>query len=221
MAIVGFDLLGLGHNLWPIKDTIAVHPIGSAIGAFDSTFSNSVIPNLTKLLDSGKFPTIRIHLWWSDAHVIVPLKVVQERAPLYEELAKKYPSVKFYLSHSCEHNEQSLEKVLKRIDLIKILAPSCIPVNCIWKGALAPGVVTEVHGESSKANPNEIVSLDGDDCFSIDSKKWLKRNSKGIISFLWGSRYNLRETGKPAPPPKLRTNVPNKKYLLDVVKLSM
>jgi hypothetical protein len=216
--LVGMDFLGLGHKDWPIKDTIREIPPGTPVGFFLTTFGNA-IPNARALLKSGKCPIIRPHIWWSDSHAIAPLDVVRKQAPLVERLAKDFPRVKIYLSHSCEHNEQNLAEVQKRMKLLKQLAPSCIPVNCVWRGAQVKGVVNEAHGAGkAPCSPPYITSTDGIACCDIDVDKFKKANGSATIVFLWAPRFNLREVGTTEPPPQ-RHCIPSPEYIRAICRL--
>lgn len=220
--MICYDYLGLGHRLWPVEDTIRITPRGSGIGAFDTTFGN-VVPNLRKLLDSGKFPLVRVHLWWANDHRICPLSVVKERAPVYEKLAKKYPHVDIYLSHSCEYSENDIAVVKERIRWLRRLAPSCTPINTCMKGASNPGVLKEAHTSGSENTHTPFVSLDGaangKGAHGVDVKRFLNNNS-GAKCFIWASRYNLRDIGETPPPPLDRTKPPSKEYLKEVVAMT-
>lgn len=220
MTILGFDYLGLGHKLWPVDATIKLTPAGYAIGCFDNTFGD-VLPNLRRVLSSGKFSTIRSHIWWANNHVIAPLDIIKKRAPLYEKLKRDFPDVRIYLSHSCEHTEKNKSKVQERIDLIKKLAPSVIPVNSIWTGAKVSGVITEVHGD--KVRNSEFCSTDGQTANDIDIENWIKNNATAEVAFLWASRFNLRGVVPPPatlPPPKERTDPPTPEYLAAIIRLA-
>lgn len=217
----GLDLLGLAHPKFSAQKAIQATPQGFAIGVFDSTFGD-VLRSLRIMLRTGKYPACRVHLWWSNQHVICPLNVVKSRAPLYQKLAQEFPGVKFYLSHSCEYNERSLQNVKKRVALLRALAPSCIPVNSVWKGPTTHDAITEHHGSKTRAKSGEIVSTDGESAYDLDVKKWIAANQKASIIFLWGLRFNLREIpdpGQTPPPPKQRQAAPSLEYIKSVAEL--
>lgn len=219
--MIGNDLLGLAHEKMDVKLMIQLTPAGWAIGTFDDPFGD-VLPKLKKMMDTGKYPVVRIHAHWDDNHKICPLDKLKKKLPRYEQLAKDYPKIKVYVSHSCEYNESSASEVKKRVDLVKQLCPSCIPVNSRWKGATTPGVLTESHGSKAKAKEGEIVSTDGENIYDIDVETWFKDNSKAAIIFLWGFRYNLREIpdpGQKVPKPKDRNASPNKQYTQGIIRL--
>lgn len=207
--MLGCDALGLGHSLWPVTAMVKALPKGIAIGCFDTTFGDA-LPALRRVLASGKFPACRVHLWWSDNHIICPLEVIKDRAPKYQKLAKEFPEVKIYLSHSCEHNERSEANVRKRIALIKKLAPSCIPVNAIWRGATVPGT-QEKHYQGTRLHLKgpTIISNDGHQGAHVTM---YKQHPEALMCFFWLPIFNLRKEGDAPngvkPPPKTRKNPP-------------
>jgi hypothetical protein len=223
--IIGFDYLGLSHKLFPIKKTIELTPAGSAIGFFHNVFSNSVMPNLRKLLVSGKFPVYRCQMYWDPSHKIAPLSHTKKVAPLYEKLALEFPNTQLLLSFSCEHNSQNLDEIKKHVEVIHNLAPSCIPVNTIWQGKVLPGIINEKHGgKDLKVSANWIASLDGISAYDTDISAWLEHNKNAEICFLWGLRYNLAQNKKPEDPfipPMKRTAKPSLEYLKAMVRLSL
>lgn len=219
--MIGFDHLALGHKKYPFRKVINLTPAGSLIGCFDTTFGD-VVPHLKQVLASGKFAGVRVHLWWSDQHKICPLEVIEKRAPIYEKLARDFPLARFYISHSCEYDESSRAAVQQRIELVERLAPSCIPVQSVFRGPTLPGYIVEHHGDV-KVKPGEIVSHDGINCYDIDIESWKEKNKNALIQFFWGYRFNMRELTKPGqkpPPPKDRTAIPSPSYLNSIIRLS-
>lgn len=221
--MIGLDFLGLGSKYWNVEESLAVFPDGWALGCFDSTFGD-VVPNLKKFLQSGKVSAVRVHLWWSDAHIIAPLSVIKQRAPVYERLALEFPSVKFYVSHSCEYNEKDKKAVQTRVNLVNQLARHCIVVNTPLPGsATVAGVTTERHGDKALGFAGDFVSTDGQNIYDINAENWVNRNRKADITFLWGMRFNLRENthpGQKPPPPKERKAAPPKGYIKGIIRLA-
>lgn len=216
--MIGHDFLGLGSKYWDVEGTLQAFPQGFALGCFDTTFGG-VIPHLKKFLDSGKVPAVRIQIWWSDSHKIAPLDVLQKRLPLYEQLAKQYPSIRFYISHSCEYSEPKLAEVKKRVDLVVKLCPSCIPVQTPMNSPVVPGYIVEQHGSKARAKPGQLVSTDGNELQQMDAEAWMSRNAAAEIIFVWGGRYNLREAG-PVPPPPQRKATPNGDYVRSLTRIA-
>lgn len=219
----GLDFLGLGSKHWKVAPSLEAFPHGWALGAFARTFGDA-LPNVRKFLDSGKVSAFRLQAWWSNSHKIAPIKYLKEELPRWEKLAKDYPHVKFYISHSCEYSEKSVAEVKKRVDLVKELCPSCVVVQCPMHSPVIPGVgKVEQHGTNSKPKPGHIVSTDGQACFDIDIQKWIKQHKESEIVFLWAPRFNLREAVKPPQvisSPENRTAFPPLKYINGVVALA-
>lgn len=212
-------MLGLASNHWRMKETLKFLPQGCAIGVFDGkeTFGD-VLPNLKTLLNTGKVPAVRIHAVWDDDHHIASLAVLQKRLPRYELLARQYPNIKFFVSHSCEYKERSLAEVKKRVDLVVKLCPSCEPVQTPMAGSpTVPGLIIESHGKNAKS-PMGIVSGDGQENVQLDMVNWNQRNASSVIRFSWGLRCNGVdaddvEPGKPKIPRPIRTDYPSTKDL--------
>lgn len=214
---ISIDLLGLAHPKFQIKAVLDAVPEGAVIGCFDDPFGD-VIPKLRKLIEKLAPPAVRIHAHWSTAHAICPLPKLKKKLPTYEKLAQDYPGMGVYVSHSCEFNERSKFEIKARVDMVRLRAPSCIPVNSIYKGPIIPDVVTEYHGDIV-VNAGEIVSMDGVDITDIKVKDWLRINKEALFRFGWRSSFNLREKGRPAPPPMQRTKGPTAREIAEVVNL--
>lgn len=217
--MLGLDYLGLGSKYWPLADSIKAFPKGWALGCFDSEFGDVSRALLDFLRRAHEVSAVRVHLFWDAAHKkLCPIEIIQKRAPFYASLAKKYPAIRFYISHTCEHNTTSVTALKNRTDLIKKLAPSCIPVNSRWKGATVKGVLTESHDVTKTA---KIISTDGIPSFDIDVKKYLANNSSAELCFLWAPLFNLREESDgPLIPPRRRKAKPSLKYMRAIVALS-
>lgn len=228
--MIGFDYLGLGHKDWPIKATINNTPEGSAIGFFDDVFGDP-ISNFKKLVKSGKFKVFRVHMHYGTNHKLIDIEQLKNRAALYERIAAAHPDITIYMSHTCEYNESNIDAIKKRIDAIKKHAPHCVPVNCKWRGASVPGIITEAHVSANSAGkavldvPNgaHFISTDGFSATQLDLNWLAQKTRKAQIVFFWASRFNLREVGSkqlPLPAPKGRWAVPSKEYIKAIVRLS-
>jgi hypothetical protein len=215
--LVGLDLLGLGNKSWNVNETLNSFPAGTAIGCFDNTFGD-VMPHLITLINSGKVAAVRGHIWWDYGHKIVPLDFLNKKLPRWEGLAKQFPNVKVYVSHSCEYSESSVTNVQKRVDLVKQLCPSCIPVQAPMGSPAIPGVMTEEHGKNATAGLGQIASTDGQSLFDIDAEAWINKNKFADIVFGWGARFNLSTAGNATPPPD-RKNPPSANYIISVLRL--
>lgn len=217
--IQGFDALGLAHSKYKLNTIVNAVPKWFAIGAFDHPFGN-VAPKIKRLISYG-YKTFRIQLWWDDNHKIAPLTHTEKQAKKWEKIAKGNPSCKFYLSHSCEYDESSKQKVIDRVKALKKYAPSCIPVDSVMKGAVSGLAIVEHHGDV-KVKPGEIVSTDGTNHYDINAQAWLDNNKDALIAFVWGFRQNLREIpdpGQKVPKPKDRTASPSVEDNRSLVRL--
>jgi hypothetical protein len=82
-------------------------------------------------------------------------------------------------------------------------------------------MINESHNVYKKIIKPCFVSTDGVDAFNIDANLYRRRFSDYCeITFLWGSRFNLREDSDNLPPPKERTAIPDEKYMRAVIALS-
>lgn len=218
MGLIGLDLLGLGSKHWPVKKSLEVFPDGWALGCFDTTFGD-VRSNAKKFVQSGKVGALRVHIWWSNSHKIVPLDHLKKRLPLWEQFAKAHPTVPVYISHSCEYDEQSGVEIKKRVNMVLDLAPTCRVVQTPMNSPVVPGFLVEEHGTKASVSSDGIASADGQNIFDLDAENWVQRNKDGELCFLWGARFNLREAGE-APPPPQRTAAPSPDYIRGIVRLA-
>lgn len=221
--MIGLDFLGLGSKYWKVGQSLSVFPQGAALGCFATTFGDAM-PNVRKFLDSEKVGAFRLQAWWSDAHSIAPINYLKSELPRWERLAKEYPHIPFYISHSCEYSEKSLAEIKKRVALVKKLCPSCIVVQSPYKSPIVKGELLEQHGADLKTNIGGIVSTDGIAIFDIDARKWIEQHQNtAAITFLWAPLFNLREAVKPPaqqPPPQERKAFPPKEYIKGVIWLT-
>lgn len=235
--ILGLDLLGLGSKHWDIAMTAKEFPAGWALGCFDGTTGNAkfgdAIPGARKILETGKVALFRVHISYRKDHRVAPIPDLERRLPKWNALAKAFPGVPFYVSHSCEYQEGSLNEIQRRVSLIKKLAPACIPVNSMMQGPTIPGVITEHHAavdernrrtgyKSPRCKAGQFASSDGISASQMNIEHFLKLQAKAAVVFLWASRFNLREVvdkGQALPEPEARSAVPNAKYLRAVVAL--
>lgn len=229
--INGLDFLGLGSKHWQVDESIKAFPQGFALGAFDKNVFGDALPAIRKFLASGKVGALRVHLWYTSGHKLCPLSVIKERAPLYEKLSKDFPDVMIYLSHTCEFMGGTIAEVRQRVDLLKKLAPHCIPVN---SGAIRiVGVPNEYHAQNDDRNKltgykalrckaGDLCSTDGKSAPQLNFTHWKAYQKQASINFAWASRFNLREEyDKPSdmPAPKDRKAYPDEMYIKAVAAL--
>lgn len=214
----GHDHLGLGNPHYKVKAAVEAHPKGWALGCFATTFGNPV-PAVRQFLDSGKVPAFRLQAWWSYAHEIAPISFLEKELPRWEGLAKQYPNVKFYISHSCEYSNSNKQQIKKRVDAVRAICPSCEVVQTPMNSPVIDGYIVEEHGTKAKVGSNGIASTDGQALFDIDAEAWVNKNKNSIISFFWGPRYNLAEAHNTIPP-KDRVASPDKRYIESLSRLA-
>ncbi len=222
MPLFGHDALGLGSPYFSVSNLLKAIPNHSIIGFFDSTWKNNFgdpYAKAKKLATSGKVVAIRVQLYWSYQHVIVPLRTLRAALPRWEQFQKDYPHVRVYLSPSCEYQfATGQSKVTKtdvqyRVDLIRKLAPSCaVVLNPLGDAAVVPRCIIERHMDSGKTGVGNIISTDGDNAFDCDFAKLVTDNPQAGAIMVWGMRYNLAQQGTEAMPDK-RTAGPSFEYI--------
>lgn len=228
--IKGIDYLGLAHKLFPIEAVRDLTPKGYAIGCFDHTFGD-VIPKLHILLASNKFPVYRIQIGWDDNqnandHQIIPPDLLRRRAAVYQILALEFPSIKFYLSHSCEHDCHDQTQVQKRIEILKRFAPKCIPINCPGTGASLPRGINEYHDANHAHREPYFASMDGcglgaSGAWTIGGREWKALHRRAGIAFWWVPEINGRKGAAPAPPPLQRTKFITPAEIKEVISYTL
>lgn len=214
--ILGLDLLGWSAKAWKPAPTIAEFPSQFALGVFARAFGDAM-PRVRLLLDSGKVSALRVQIWWDNNHKIAPLDYLKRELPRWESLARQYPHIPFFISHSCEYSETSRKEVTKRVNLVLSLCPSCTVVQTPMHSPVVAGVgLIEEHG--SKAKAKGIASTDGNEICQMDAEKWVAKNSEAQIVFGWACRFNGRDAHTMAPP-LARTSFPTAKYMQAIIRL--
>lgn len=232
--ILGHDFLGLGSKHWNVKETIAALPDGVAVGCFDNTWPDNFgdpYDKIRAMCKSGKIAAVRVQMFWSYEHKIVPLDVLKKATPRWEKLAKEFPGIMFFLSPSCEYRYRddgrttvTTADLVQRVDVIRTLAPSCVPVLSPWLAPVIPGVKVEHHGAKAKAKDGELVSYDGGGSKAggfdeeIAADEWMKQNRKALIVFCWSPIYNCSESHNKLKPSQ-RTATPDGAYIKAMQRL--
>lgn len=169
MPIPGADYLGGAKYQSAI---VAEHVPGGAAGIFLNTFGDAtntiraLCPNASEIV---------VHLAPFDSTHSYPLKEylngVLRDAKRLERVAKNCNAI-IMLSPFCEHNHSkaTMQKVLKAVQKV---APSTVMVNSIWRGAVIPGVITEIHLPARIPKGEYTVSLDGN-TGPVDFSKYRK-----------------------------------------------
>lgn len=216
LALARFDAAMVARNI----------PKGTAIGALQGTFGD-VVPNLDKLLATGKVSAFRVHLvntvcrrnknCENGEPAQTDFSTYTARARQFGALAAKYPQVACFISPSLEHDEKNVSIVSRWIDIIRREAPTCKVVVSAFTGVVPAGVIREKHGN---AQTGQIVSNDGDNLFDSDSTKY--RTAGSLITFGWIPRFNMRFSGeKVFTPPSKRTAKPSAEDIQQAVRLLM
>lgn len=216
--MIGFDFLGMGSKHWPVARSIEETPKNVALGLFDAPLFGNPLNALMSHLDTGKYPAVRVQIFWSYQHRLVPLKLLKERARHWHDVSSKYPRAKFYLSFSTEHNERSMGKLGKRIDIIEKFAPRCTPVNNPWKGSFFPGEINETHAPAQHLGGRHFASMDGLLPEHVTIPDWLRTYKNAEIKFLWHPLFNLIDDIENKPPPPNRTAVPYPGLISEMAK---
>ena len=222
--MIGLDHLGFAHKNYPWRKAVTMLPVGWALGVFDDPFG-PVVNRIRWALLHADIPAVRFHSHYGkkgSGKTLIPLDKLEAKLPAYEAIAKEFSRTSIFVSHSCEYESLDKNAVQQRVNLIKRLAPSCIPVNSCYSGVTTQDAVTERHGKNTKARSGEIVSWDGDNCYDSDAAGWMSANSQAAIAFLWGYRFNLREINDPkqtVPPPNARTAAPSPTYVKSVTRV--
>lgn len=235
--ILGLDFLGIANKHVDLDALARAFPDGGALGVFAQAFGDAlpvVEEFIRKLKKRGKtLGALRVQLWWDDDHFIAPMKFLEKEAPRWEAFAKRNPTIKVYISHSCEYQHSKtksqlipLSDVLPRVDLIARLCPSCklvqSPGRFLGKQApYAKGIgLLEEHG--TKAKPGTpVVSADGICSADINTPKWLERHAGAELVFLHAPRFNLQHHVKPPnklPPRLKRKAAPSYEYIMHILR---
>lgn len=212
--MIRVDCLGLASKNFKIKVITEVVPKDFAIGTLDDSFGDA-LPKIERLSKQG-YTKFFVHCnWTAVTHKIIALKKLKEKCDKWQDFAKSSGSL-LWLSHSLEYDEPNENKVKKRIDMIKKLAPSSVPVNSWYKGATVAGVLTERHGDIT-VKPGEIVSTDGVDWREINLKNYIARNKHAYMTALWRHEFNLRKTNEDSTPIQDRKVIPTVGMMRDLL----
>lgn len=223
--MLGLDILGFGHKNWPVDWVVSTVPEGWAIGCFDKyVFGRKLRSKVKKLCATGRYPFFRIQCDWQ-SHNLTSLRRVRRSAKAWEKIAKEFPNMIFYLSHSCEYYSMNKKALQARLDIISLYAPHCVAIqNPSGPGLTIPGYMIERHDHHGNMNLKKpyIVSTDGADILSeMNGEAYINHHKdKARITFCWRWLFNCREDGGPAKPPKKRRRMPTRTEHKEVVRLA-
>lgn len=226
VPLKGHDVLGLGNPNFTLNSVVNGISDGSAIGVFDSTWPDNFgdpYPKVKSLVESGKVSAVRIHIWWSYQHVGVAQSVLVKALPRWEQLAIDNPSVKIYISPSCEYRADTAGNyVVNWIKAIKQRAPHTIPVLAPMPGApVVKNILLEHHTDKLPPVGKKILSTDGNSIFDANARKLVNQNGESVMILAWAMRYNLAQSPTPekgyfSPVPRLRTADPGVQYIRSI-----
>lgn len=215
--ILGIDVPGLGSPHFNLSALLEAWPKGKgfALACFDggpnSWPENFGDPskNIRAVLDANPdVLNVIITLYWTETgiHILCPTGILVTRGKHFNDLALLYPHVRFFLVHSGEYQLAVPSSIQQRVDILKSVAPKCVPVNCPGNKVTLTGIRNKWDGIDAFAHPGDIVSTDGSDATQIDIKGWKKKNYNASIQLGWIAKCNL--WGGSPQPPNLRTNAP-------------
>lgn len=206
----GLDHLGLAKYG---RLAAAEHPAGWAVGCFSNVSGfGDALPALKLLLDTGRCPRARVHLYWSDNAGHKPdrdyLKKIENEAKRVGKFFEQYAgSVDCRVSGFCEHPLGVRDAAVVR-DVVMRHMPSHVSyVNSFWAGGggkALPGVINEVHGASGSLRGRYDFSFDGTSCFDSDVEAFKKRHASAETFYFWFPQQN----GNRKMPSKKEPNLP-------------
>jgi hypothetical protein len=210
----GLDYLGLPKF---VDLAVREHPAGWAAGCFANTFGNA-LPAVRRLLETGRCPLFRVHLLWSDTHSFgaAEIPTVRRLAREYEILKRAFPQVVIEISPFCEHNLTNPDQYL---EIVASEAPSCVPVNTPYKGAVSRKFKNEVHGSHAAPRGGYNYSWDGTSCVDGDVEKSKETHKSAQVYFFWLPQFNLRKNTNDTTPRPERKAVPTSNLIDSVIYL--
>lgn len=189
----GLDLLGLARM--DVRMLLRNIEPETAIGVLAGTFGD-YRPNLTKLLDSGKVPAVRVHL--SNGSCArnrvcevgepraIDYRLIGQRAKRVEALANLYPEVEFFVSPRLEYDETDGSIHRNWVEVLMHNAPTCRMIFSPFAGSVPKNAATERHGNHAKGT---IISNDGE-ALSDAPADWAEGGS--FLSLAWLHTMNGR-----------------------------
>lgn len=215
MKMFGHDFLGAAMYKSVIDKNF---PEWAAFGAFDSEFGDCM-PAANAAYKRG-CRVFRIQLLWHGNHIYgdADIPAITLAAIRWQKFAAFVTNSTIYLSMFCEHQ---LQKPDKYLDLVKSLAPDCIPVNSPLKnGALSNKYINEFHAAETKPRASKtpyLFSFDGTACVDADVETYKKNYDKAEVFFMWDARYNMH----PESNDKARNCPPDATLLESINKLTI
>lgn len=205
-ADYGVDTLALPKYVHVVKENL---PHGWWFSSFAETFGDG-ISAIDQVNYSGRPKGFRVQLLWSDSHTYGDddISKIIELSKRVESVARRHPRIKCEISPFCEHNLNNPDKYL---EIVKKHAPSCTPVNTVWKGKLSTRYKNEVHGVRAAIPQGRFNwSYDGDDPKPEDFITIKNQYREAEVFYLWNHRLNNKRGATDRTPAKER------EYLMSV-----
>lgn len=208
--VYGYDVLGVAKYC----DTYLKAPLLPAVSTLMGTFGDP-LPCIEQRIQRGGLTDVQIDVidgtCWRNRNCEpgVPkptdTKSLKLRVARVNVLAKKYPSVTFWISPVLEHDIKDPKVVIGLCGSALSECPSCQCINSPFSGAKPPALKLELHGNDTRAYS---VSNDGASLFDSNSVRY--RESGTNYVYAWFPEMNLRYSGeKTFIPPSKRTCKPS------------
>lgn len=236
MTKYGSDFLG---GAFFVDEAIKGSTKGDVFGIMPETFKgkkkNGWIA-VEAFLKSKKFSEGVVHITPFDRSHKYPIEslkpLLKKNALKLEALSKKYPNTQLLLSPFCEHthSRQNMDQLFRWLRSYTSLP---FVNSIIGAGQTVPGIITEIHIESSKTLPKiptgeYVVSFDGfggnpkhpGDFADADIPSILIKYMTARHIRAWDARYNgkysplpPKPNEPPVPEPNKRTFWPSVEYI--------
>lgn len=217
----GLDHLGLAKYG---KLALAEHPNGWALGAFSNVSGfGDALPAVKAILDSGRCPRVRLHLYWSDRTGHAPesnyLSIIEKEARRVGKFYAPYASrINCRVSAYCE-SPRGVDGAKLRALVMKYMPQGVEYVHSYdlgLGGKPLANCINEVHG-STRPTPSGRFdfSFDGENCFDTDITVVKNKFARAETFYLWipqcnGNKNMKREDTLPRPQ---RTFYPTSRHI--------
>lgn len=213
--IYGLDHLGIAKYG---KLAAAEHPSGYALGAFSNVFGDA-LPAIKAILDSGRCPRVRVHLYWSNnaGHKPDPdyLKRIDVEAIRVGKFYQSYVGkVDCRVSGYCEHPLKTPEAEKVRQVVMRRMPQGVTYVNSPLGGATLPGCVNETHkGNNQKVIGRQDFSYDGVSVHDSDVTTDKATYALCETFYLWIYQFNGHMSGSDRLPINQRRAYPDSRQI--------
>lgn len=211
--IKGFDIPGAGSSHFPMDLFLSLIPHGVALktfgGAWPWAFGDPTA-NINKACASGKLLEMEVAIYAARngaPHVMCPEEILKHQCTHFNNVAAKWPAVRFLICHTNEAPNASPALLKALIRIIHEHAPLCTPVNNPMSGEIEPNSIPEIHGINGTVRPHGIISTDGDDAMTNNLAPYFTRNAAARVAYAWPEWANM---GNDKDPPNARNTPPTK-----------